>query len=63
MPKPKLAQVTDQVEIDEIRKDPGDLSKPFYHFNQATGQLWADADELRAWRAARSQHQSEADAT
>jgi len=24
---------------------------PFYHFNQATHQLWADADELRAWRA------------
>ena len=60
--KPKLTQVTDQAEIDEIRRNVSDLSTPFYYFNRSTGHLWVDADELRVWREKRaSQRQSEAE--
>ena len=52
--KPRLTRVTDLDEIDAIRAAGYGIGIPFYHFNQATHQLWADADELRAWRAAQS---------
>lgn len=51
MDKPRLIRVTDLDEIDAIRAAGNGIGVPFYHFNQATYQLWADAEELRAWRS------------
>jgi hypothetical protein len=47
----KFAPVTDPAEIEELLRDSGDLSKPFPQ--KPNGHLWADADELRAWRVSR----------
>ena len=53
MDKPKFVSVTDEAEVEELLADTGDLSKPFPH--KPNGHLWADADELQAWRAGRGE--------
>jgi hypothetical protein len=54
MDKPRLIKV-EFPEVEELlalRRD-GNLSAPYLHALKADGQYgwWADADELRAWRA------------
>lgn len=52
--KSRLVHVTDLDDVDAIRAAGNGLSVPFYHYNQATQQLWADAEQYRAWRALRA---------
>lgn len=47
----KFAPVTDPAEQNELLADTSDLSKPFPH--KPNGHLWADAEELKAWKAYR----------
>lgn len=47
----KYAPVTDPAEIEELLSDKADLSKPYPQ--KPNGDLWANADELRAWRESR----------
>jgi hypothetical protein len=47
----KFAPVTDPAEVEEILEKVGDLGTPFPY--KPNGQLWVDADELRAWRDSR----------
>lgn len=48
--KPKFIPVTDEAEADAI-SDPSDLSVPYTV--KPNGHLWADSEELKAWRATR----------
>ncbi len=51
MDKPKMIPVMDESEADEIAADQADLGKPYSV--KPNGHLWADADELQAWRIER----------
>lgn len=57
--KSRLVHVTDLDDVDAIRAAGNSLDVPFYHYNQTTGQLWADAEQYRAWKAAQSTSRSE----
>lgn len=47
----KWIAVTDPAEIEELKAKRGDLDTPILY--APNGQLWAIADELRAWRDSR----------
>jgi hypothetical protein len=51
--KPRLVEVTDIMERDRLMKATGDLDCPFFSI-RPDNRILADADELRAWRAAQS---------
>jgi hypothetical protein len=57
MSKPRLVEITDPIEYEAIMRDPSRLEVPSIS-ESGDGRVWADADELRAWRA--SQHTSAA---
>lgn len=44
----KFTPVTDPAEVEEILAKAGDLNVPLPY--KPNGQLWVDADEMRAWR-------------
>jgi hypothetical protein len=44
----KWIAVTDEAEIAELTSRKGELDTPMLY--APNGQLWANADELRAWR-------------
>lgn len=52
MDKPKWVTVTDPTEIEELTKDPSDISVPMTL--KPNGHLWAQADQLKEWRAGRA---------
>jgi hypothetical protein len=47
--KPRLVEVTDAVEYEAIMRRAGHLDVPSIT-ESSDGRIWADADELRAWR-------------
>jgi hypothetical protein len=47
----KWIAVTDPAEIEALRERRGELDTPTFY--APNGQLWAIADEMRAWREAR----------
>jgi hypothetical protein len=49
--KPKFVVVTDPVEVEELTRDPADMSQPMTY--KPNGHLWAVADQYEAWRALR----------
>jgi hypothetical protein len=55
MNKPKLIEVTDPKELTALALT-ASLDKPFMFSNRvgALTHFWADAEELRAWRAAQA---------
>ena len=56
--KPKYTEITDPREAELLIYNQAGLEFP--HVSVAgDGRVWADADELRAWRAARTQPQSD----
>jgi len=54
--KPRMVEVTDPEEIEGLTRDKADLAVPMSF--SPNGHPWVDADELRAWREARSTHTS-----
>ena len=60
MDKPRMVRVTDQHERDDLIEHWGDLDTP--RIVRSSEGIFVDADELRAWRAARTQPQSDPEA-
>jgi len=54
--KQRMVEVTDPAEIVALTRDKSDLAVPFTY--SPNGNPWVDADELAAWREARSQSTS-----
>lgn len=46
--KPKFVVVTDPAEVEELTRDPADMSQPMTY--KPNGHLWAVADQYEAWR-------------
>lgn len=51
----KFTPVTDPGEIEDLTTDPDDISKPMTY--KPNGHLWAESEELKAWRAYRGAQQ------
>lgn len=56
--KPRLIEVTDSAELAALDASKGDIGAPFTLRIVKGGKVFADADELRAWRL---QHTSQSE--
>jgi hypothetical protein len=57
--KARMVLLVNDPDIPTLLATQDDVGTPLLHANDgAWGGYWADADELRAWREARSQHTS-----
>jgi hypothetical protein len=55
--KPRLARIVNPDELAELLRHTAELGYPQLQSDNAR-EFWCDADELRAWREARSTHTS-----
>jgi hypothetical protein len=51
--RPKLTEITDAGELAKLHDGPPGLDRPYVFSNRVNDRIhfWADAAELRAWRA------------